>query len=317
MLQGLPKISVLIISYKQEELIKRAIDSLLAQKDYIYEICISDDCSPDRTWEVLQNYDKQYPGLFNIHQNSKNVGIFENIEQSWKLPKGDIIYQLAGDDECGAGWFKSVIDYIIDNKIDYKNELFCVYGDYEVVFPNRDTIIFKNNLVKSNYYLLGLALRGLISNRSTCFSINVLRKFENVSMGRSHIAELIQDRQLQVFCEHNYYISKTGNRYYAEIGVSSSMNINTLKEREQIRPYALQMFDKWNVRIDQADRAYMLLQKERLTARLSGCSNRKIRMKYAIKAFKFRLLFSKNRLKRFVFLCIRKIPHNTPLHLYY
>ncbi|MBQ0090650.1 MAG: glycosyltransferase, partial [Prevotellaceae bacterium] len=64
MIEGIPRLSVLIITYKQEELIKRAIYSLLAKKDYIYEICVSDDCSPDGTWEVLQEYDRLYPGLF-------------------------------------------------------------------------------------------------------------------------------------------------------------------------------------------------------------------------------------------------------------
>lgn len=60
-----PKISALVICYKQEKLIKRAIDSLLNQKEYLYEICVSDDGSPDKTWEVLQEYAVQHPGFSN------------------------------------------------------------------------------------------------------------------------------------------------------------------------------------------------------------------------------------------------------------
>ena len=52
MLENIPKISVLVICYKQENVIRRAMDSLIAQKDYIYEICINDDKSPDKKWEI-------------------------------------------------------------------------------------------------------------------------------------------------------------------------------------------------------------------------------------------------------------------------
>ena len=176
MINGIPKISVLIICYKQEDLIKRAINSLLAQKDYIYEICVSDDCSPDKTWDVLQEYDNKYPGLFKLHRNEPNVGIFENIEYTWGMPTGEIIYQLAGDDECGEDWFKTVVEFIQKKNIDYKKELFCIYGDYERRYPNGDVYVKHNYAVLNNKNLLKLALRGLIGNRSCCYSKKILDK---------------------------------------------------------------------------------------------------------------------------------------------
>ena len=93
MIEGIPRISVLVITYNQEDVISRAIDSLLLQRDYIYEICVSDDCSKDRTWDILQDYSAKHPGLFVLNRNDPNVGIFENIEKTWTMPTGDIIYQ--------------------------------------------------------------------------------------------------------------------------------------------------------------------------------------------------------------------------------
>ena len=257
MIEGIPKISVLIICYKQEELIKRAINSLLAQKDYIYEICVSDDCSPDRTWEVLQEYDRQYPGLFKLHRNEPNVGIFENVEYTWTMPTGDIVYSLAGDDECGEGWFKTVVEYIQKNDIDYKNELFCIYGDYLTVYPNGDSIREKNNLISKGYDPLKLALRGLISNRSSCFSINVLRKYIKVSQGRSHIAEDAQDRQLQLFSQKNYYIPHIGNIYYAKVGVSIHIDQSVFEERAQIHNYSIDFLKSQGVTFDIEDEKHL------------------------------------------------------------
>ena len=262
MIEGIPRISVRIITYKQEELIKRAINSLLAQKDYIYEICVSDDCSPDGTWEVLQQYAKDYPGLFKLNRNEKNLGIFENIEFSWTMPTGDLVYGLAGDDEAGEGWFKTVIEFIQNNHIDYKSELFCIYGDYEGRAPDGRIGIHRNNMAISLANQFSLSLRGIVGNRSACYSINILKKFFKVSKGKSHVAESAIDRQLQLFTEKNYYIPKIGNIYYAGIGVSKNIfNEQTYLERKQINPYMIEQFEKYGYRPTKSDLRYIAYDK--------------------------------------------------------
>lgn len=258
----MPKISVVMITYKQENLVKRAIDSLLEQKEYIYEICISDDCSPDNTWKVLQDYDKQYPGLFKLHRNEHNLGIFQNVEESWKLPTGDIIYQLSGDDECGKGYFKHIVDFIRDKKIDYKNELFCIYGDFAVVSPDGKMTIKKNDFITKNDNSVKLKIRGLVTNRATCYSINVMRKFEKVSEGRSYHVELAQDAQLQIFTEKNYYMPYCGNIYYSQIGVSKKMSVKEACDIAFGRyDKFLKFADRYNVKLFSCDRAYIEFSK--------------------------------------------------------
>ena len=234
MTKEMPKISVLVITYNQENVIDRTIKSLLTQRDYIYEICVSDDCSKDRTWDILQNYFEEYPGLFVLNRNEPNVGIFENIEKTWTMPSGNIIYQISGDDECGVGWFKKVIDFITSQKIDYKNEYFCIYGDYMEIYPNGATITHCQDLVKKNPdRLLDMSIKGLISNRSTCFGKLVLERFKRVSQKRSYKVESAQTRQLQMFTKKNYYMPFVGNIYYAGIGVSAHLNSDIISEQKE------------------------------------------------------------------------------------
>jgi len=315
MIEGIPRISVLIICYKQEKLIRRAINSLLAQKDYIYEICVSDDCSPDRTWEVLQEYDKQYPGLFKLHRNEPNVGIFENFEQVWTMPTGDIVYSLAGDDECGDRWFKTVVGFIKNNNIDYKKELFCIYGDYKCSFPNGDSVIVKNECVKNASDVVRLGIRGLICNRSTVCNIGVLRKFVKCSQGRSYIAEMAQDRQLQLFSDANYYIPMVGNIYYARIGVSAHLDVEKLKQREECRPYAKQIMEKLGYTIRRKDYYYM--KKDEEVAKLYR-ENKIIGyikiIYYRLRSFDYKIDANPRIVKRIVFALIRRCPHSKPIH---
>lgn len=229
MFPDIPKITVRIISYNQEVVICRALDSLIAQKDYLYEICINDDCSSDETYNVLLDYQRRFPDLVKPFRNDHNLGIFQNIEASWKLITGDIVYNMAGDDEAGEGYFKAIIDYIKNEKIDYLNELFCIYGDYKVINPDGRSFIFTNRMA-SSHDALKLKVRNLLSNRSACYSKKVLDKFEKVSSGHSFNAEMIQDCQLALFAEKNCYIPVIGNIYYAGIGVSSHMSKEEQRE---------------------------------------------------------------------------------------
>lgn len=229
MLENIPKISVLVICYKQENVIRRAMDSLIAQKDYIYEICINDDKSPDKTWEILLEYQAKYPDLVKPVRNDPNLGIFQNIEATWKRPMGDMIYQLSGDDECGKDYFKHVVEFVLEKGIDYKNQAFCVYGDYVQINKNGQSIRYKNELIHPN--VIKLKLRKLLSNRSACFSRKVLDSFVPISEGRSYMIEAAQDIELQVFSKYNYYVPFIGNIYYAEIGVSASDQLKN--ERKQ------------------------------------------------------------------------------------
>ena len=315
MKEEIPKISVVIISYKQEELIKRAIDSLLIQKDYIYEICVSDDCSPDNTWQVLLDYQNQYPGLFKLHRNEPNIGIFENVELSWTMPSGDIVYFMAGDDEAGFGWFKKVVEFIQDNRIDYRNEDICIYGDYKNIYPNGDSIIHRNKIILTGVSPLRLSLRGLVGNRSCCISISIVKQYRKVSQGRSHIAEDAQDRQLQIFSKKNYYIPYIGNIYYSYIGVSSHLTEETMMQRAKIRPYAFELFEKWGIVFNEKDKIYSLNCFPAYERMLNKPTIGNIWnwIYYLVKSNDSSIPYFLWKWRNFFFAIIRRIPHSKPI----
>lgn len=310
MIEGIPRISVLLICYKQEELIKKAIDSLLAQKDYIYEICISDDCSPDRTWEVLLDYSAKYPGLFKLNRNEPNIGIFENVEKTWDMPSGDIIYRLAGDDECGEDWFKTVIDFIRKNKIDYKNELFCIYSDYKAQYPNGDFYIGKQDAIMSGIDPLRISLRGVMGNRGACYSSKILKKFQKVSRGRSYVAETAQDRQLQLFAEKSYYIPHVGNVYNTKTGVHLHFNAAIQAEREYVDGYARDFIESQGYTFCKKD-LYFFDYRTALAKsyRIKTLKHKLETIRLYILSFEPRIDFKRIRPKRYLFAIFHRLPH--------
>ena len=57
-----PVLSILVISHNQCDLLRRCMDSILAQKIRVsFEVVISDDRSTDGTWELIEQYSKDYP----------------------------------------------------------------------------------------------------------------------------------------------------------------------------------------------------------------------------------------------------------------
>lgn len=310
MILGIPRISVLVITYKQEDVIGRTLDAIIAQKDYIYEICVSDDCSPDGTWQILQQYQQQYPELVKIHRNEPNLGIFENIEQVRTMPSGEIITTVAGDDLPGDDWYKKVVEFIKETGIDYHNEFFCIYGDYKCIYPNGDSVIHSHSAIAKVDDAFRLALRGFINGRGSCYSIKIINKYKKVSQGKSHIAENAQDRQLQIFSEKNYYIQMVGNVYYAKRGISVHLTEELKNERMQIWPYSMKCFNDLGIKLCKKDLTFI---KHRMAYQeyiyWGKKSKALLSFWYYLKSFDWKLFMASDTLHGVWFAIRRRLPH--------
>src|ERR1017187_4006697 len=95
-----PVVSFVLLAYKQEQFIREAVEGALAQTYSPLEIILSDDCSPDRTFEIMQEMAAAYRGPHKIilNRNPKNLGIGAHVNRGMELAKGEWIVVAAGDD---------------------------------------------------------------------------------------------------------------------------------------------------------------------------------------------------------------------------
>jgi len=240
----LPKISVIIISYNQENLIRRSLNSVLNQKEFLYEVVVSDDFSQDSTWDVIMEYYKIFPKFIKPFRNNSNLGIFGNIENTWNKPKGDMITYLAGDDELCAGYLEACINFLTKNNLDYLNNAICIYSDFIIQKADGQKKYFSNHMI-SKYDPISLKIRNLIFNRTTVFSKMVLEKFTPIRKDIGIFADGLIDIQTQMYSMKNYYLPLAGSIYFAHIGISTSYS-----KKQNAESYKLYVSELLNMNLE-------------------------------------------------------------------
>ena len=92
-------VSVAVVTYNHEAYIREALDSILMQQvNFSYEIVVGDDCSPDGTRKILEEYADRYPDRFVLLLREKNLGATANSYDIKCHCRGRYIAQLEGDD---------------------------------------------------------------------------------------------------------------------------------------------------------------------------------------------------------------------------
>jgi glycosyltransferase involved in cell wall biosynthesis len=72
-----PKVSVCIVTYKQEGYIRQCIESIIDQKtNFEFEIIVGNDCSPDGTDKILAEIANAHPNKVRVVSHAKTTSQF-------------------------------------------------------------------------------------------------------------------------------------------------------------------------------------------------------------------------------------------------
>ncbi len=94
-----PLVSVVMATYLHEKFIAQAIEGVVAQQcDFSIELIIGEDCSPDRTRDIVLEYQRRYPQLIRVLTSKRNVGMHANGDRCGKACRGKFVAACEGDD---------------------------------------------------------------------------------------------------------------------------------------------------------------------------------------------------------------------------
>lgn len=92
-----PLVSIVMATYNGERYLKEQLDSILNQSVQNFELIICDDCSTDRTLDILNEYSERDKRI-SIFPNNINIGVKRNFERGISLSNCDLIAFSDQDD---------------------------------------------------------------------------------------------------------------------------------------------------------------------------------------------------------------------------
>lgn len=168
-----PFVSVCMITFNHEKFIAEAIEGILMQEvDFDVELLIADDCSTDRTQEIVKSFIDNHPkgNWIKFISHDQNKGMMSNFIWAITECKGDFIALCEGDDywiesrklKFQLEFLSSNLDYFLVGhqvqKISFQFEGFRILGnlqrdsyclndpDYHFLAIPTASIFFRNKL---------------------------------------------------------------------------------------------------------------------------------------------------------------------------
>lgn len=177
------KIDIILITYNQEQYIAQALESILMQRvndDVHVRVIVADDCSKDKTLEIIKSYEEKSPFPFVYLPAEENLGHVRNYQRTFAACDGDYVAILEGDDY----WINSLhIQTHVDFLQSHKD---CALStSHPIVFYEEDAIFVPQNrieLLSEGYKYRSLReeiILNAFANLSACVIRNdMLRKLD-------------------------------------------------------------------------------------------------------------------------------------------
>ena len=132
-----PLVSVPMITYNHERWIGQAIEGILSQKtDFSIELVIGEDCSTDRTREIVMKYQQKHPAIIRVITSDQNIGAKKNIQRTFQACRGKYLAVCEGDDY----WHHPQKIQLQCDCLESHPEIGLVTTDYDAYHQSRNTL---------------------------------------------------------------------------------------------------------------------------------------------------------------------------------
>ena len=110
----MPKISIIVPVYNEEEYVSTCLDSLVKQTLDDIEIITIDDNSTDNSLNILLDYARKYPNI-KVYHNEKNIGQGASRNRGLKLATGEYIGFVDSDDYVRSTMYEDMYKALVNN----------------------------------------------------------------------------------------------------------------------------------------------------------------------------------------------------------
>lgn len=139
-------ISVLMPTYNVEKYVEEAVKSILNQTWTNFELIIVDDCSTDKTYDILRSLADE-DSRIRLYRNEENSKICKTLNRAWSHAEGNYIARMDGDDVSTPNRFQVLMDFLHEHKR-------CgLVGSGMITIDENGEELSRPSFLKSNRYI--------------------------------------------------------------------------------------------------------------------------------------------------------------------
>jgi glycosyltransferase involved in cell wall biosynthesis len=122
------KISIITINFNNKVGLQKTIESVISQKEFLFEYLVIDGGSSDGSVEIIQ----QYKERITYWVSEKDNGIYDAMNKGIKNANGEyLLFLNSGDFLCHANVLEEAVSFGFDKEI--------IYGDMKIDWGNNIT----------------------------------------------------------------------------------------------------------------------------------------------------------------------------------
>lgn len=169
-------VSVVIVTYNQEQWIRQTIESILAQESsYPFEVIIGDDCSTDNTSSICQEYADKYDNV-KLITHKQNQGVVGNWVACIGECTGKYLMNCAGDDYWHNPYkIQLQTDFMESNP----NCVIC-HTDIDKLFVKNNKLVKAYNKINHIVPPSGFIQQDVLSGREKIAAVTICYRLEEL-----------------------------------------------------------------------------------------------------------------------------------------
>lgn len=172
-------VSIITPSYNSALFIEETMESVLGQTYENWEMIIIDDCSTDKSLEIIQKYSSQ-DNRIKFFINKENLGVARSRNNAIEVSKGDYIAFLDSDD-C---WYPTKLEKQI--LLMQRNNVLLSYSAYNIM--NESSVVVGNFPVKEKITYKDVLKTSIIGTLTMIYNAKELDKWYFKDIGHEDYA---------------------------------------------------------------------------------------------------------------------------------
>lgn len=151
------KVSIIIPSYNSEKHISKCLDTIFSQTHDDLEVILVDDCSTDKSYDIMKSYKEKEPRRLKLVRNPENKGAASSRNVGLDIAEGEYIGFIDSDDYIPLDAIKKIHDALEKNDTDIARiDRKIVLNGHDVSFLGRKIDVKEDTIIvpkKDNSYL--------------------------------------------------------------------------------------------------------------------------------------------------------------------